>query len=440
MKRRQNILLLAALMAFTQFACADVYLDATAGRGQEITPAYFGVHFHRLVLRPQEKAVRTQWPPLTFGTVRLWDSVTRWADIAPRAGVWEFERLDYYVHEAAAHRATVLYTLGSTPRWASARPDEPCGYGPGCGAEPVRMGHWEEYVRRVAQRYGSRIAAYELWNEPYFSDIAGDRGRPGFYTGSIFNMVEMARVARKVLDDVSAAAMLCTPGFVGGANRLEMFLAAGGKKYVQAICYHFYSENSSHLARQILEIRSVMKRQGLENLPLWNTETGLEVYGPGESLPAGAGAGATRSLTESAAKMTQQLILGAAAGLGRYYYYSWDSERSGMVTTSGEHLPAYAAMAQVQKWLIGATLAGCESFKGAGVMCGGNKGSRHFKILWAEVPATQAVTVPRGFRFAGQEMLWRSAQESRLRVADGKVLVPVGQPPVLLWFDATETK
>lgn len=401
MKCRWGILIQAAVLSLTQVACADTYLQATKGQGQEITAAYFGVHFHRLLVLPHENAVQTQWPLLSFGTLRLWDSVTRWADIAPRGGVWDFERLDQYVNTAVAHGATVLYTLGSTPRWASARPNEVCPYGQGCGAEPVRMAHWEEYVRRTAQRYGDRIAAYELWNEPNFSDIPRDRGRPGFYTGSVFQMVEMARVARKVLDDYSPGAMLCTPGFVNGPDRLDLFLAAGGKKYVQAICYHLYSENSEHFVRQILEIRSIMKRHGLENLPLWNTETGVETLSktdPSSGIAA-------RSREEAVARMSQMLILGAAAGLERFDYYAWDNERSGMVSANGGHLAGYEAMQRLQKWLLGARLKACQ-VNGDVVRCDGERGQDRFIMAWAgKTVDGRSIGVPQGWRIATAETL-----------------------------------
>lgn len=430
MKRWRNILLLAVLMAFTQFARADVYLEATAGRGQEITPAYFGVHFHRLLVQPHEKAVRTQWPPLSFGTVRLWDSVTRWGDIAPRAGVWDFERLDFYVNAAAAHRATVLYTLGSTPRWASARPDEPCSYGQGCGAEPVRMGHWEEYVRRVAQRYGSRIAAYELWNEPGFSDIPRDRVSPGFYTGSIVQMVEMARVARKVLDGISPGARLCTPGFVNGPDRLDMFLAAGGKKHVQAVCYHFYSENSGHFARQVLEVQSIMKRHGVEKLPLWNTETGVDTLAK-DDPPSGI---AARTREEAIARLSQMLILGAAAGLERFDYYAWDNDRSGMISRGGNRLPGYEAMQRLQSWLLGARLTACSSV-GEVVRCDGERGQGRFALAWANKADKRSIVVPQGWRITAIESLYGETTAISSVPGPGVQTLPLSMVPVRLMLE-----
>jgi len=425
--RTVRLFLLLVVAAFSQCACADNYLDATKGHDHEITPAYFGVHFHRLVLGPGETEITTQWPPLAFGTLRLWDAGTLWSSITPRAGEWDFQRLDFYVNAAAAHGATVLYTLGGTPRWASMRPDELCPYGQGCAAESVRIGHWEEYVRRVAQRYGKRIADYELWNEPNFSDIPRDRGAAGFYTGSLATMIDMARVARKVLDDYSPTARLCTPGFVNGPDRLELFLSAGGKQYVQAVCYHFYSGDADHFVRQVLEVRAIMKRNGVENLPLWNTETGVEILAPGDP-PSGI---AAHMRTEAVARLSQMLILGAAAGLERFDYYAWDNKRSGMVSGSGEHLFGYEEMQRLQSWLLGSRLTGCRSDSDT-VQCSAEKGPDRFIFAWAKKNIEHTFVLPKGAHMAAMEPLFGDLAPSSAVPDKGVVILPAGSVPVRL--------
>jgi hypothetical protein len=359
---------------------ADPYQEATAGHESVVGLSYFGTHFHRLVLNPGEKNLQTIWPKSTVGAVRLWDSGTLWSEIAIQPGQWKYDRIDAYVEQATKHHADILYTLGGTPRWASARPEEKCPYGMGCAAEPVKMAHWEEYVRRVVQRYRGRIKAYELWNEPKFSDIPRDRNSAGFYTGSIASMVEMARIARKVLDENDPAALLSTPGFVNGPDRLELFLAAGGKKYVQAISYHLYAADSDRFVSQIIEVRNIMKRQGLENLPLWNTETGVEVKPPGSFIPADAQA---LTYIEAADQFAQFLVLGAAAGVEHFYHYAWDNERSGMMNRLGEALPNQFAFDKVQAWLLDAKMLGCKKILPHAVMCVGERAGANFAIAWA---------------------------------------------------------
>lgn len=420
---------LALLVTSRSSSAVDEFAEATLGQDRVITSAFFGIHFHRLVLKPEEDAVLTQWPGLKFGSVRFWDSGTSWADVAPKSGQWNFDRLDTYISAAKMHDASVLYTLGSTPRWASARPDERCPYGLGCAAESVRLAHWEEYVRRVAQRYKGVISAYELWNEPNFSDLARDRAQPyAFYSGSLATMVELARTARKILDETSPGTILATPGFVNGPDRLDMFLGAGGKQYVQAIAYHFYSKDADRFVHQVLEVRKIMRRHGVESLPLWNTELGVEVHPQTSLLPPNANQ--TRTHQEAAARMAQFLVLGAAVGLDRFYYYAWDNERSGMVTTQGERLPAYEAMARIQDWLIGSRMQGCASPKQGVVNCRIESGQHIALIAWASQPGNQSLKLPDGMKVGGVTTLLSAMSVPAYRVQNGFVKIALGAEPV----------
>lgn len=442
MRRARKFLLLFGLALLTTYrsVCAgDVFADATANHDRVVTAEYFGIHFHRLVLRSGESAVRTQWPPLEFGRLRLWDSVTRWADLAPAPGQWKFERLDTYAQHALEHNASLLYTLGSTPRWASSRPDERCSYGQGCAAEPVRLAHWEEYVRRVAQRYGKQIDAFELWNEPYFSDIARDRAQPAsFYSGSVASMVELARSTRHVLDGIGSKIILTTPGFVGEPKRLDLFLAAGGKAYVQAVSYHFYSGGAEGFVRRILEVREIMRLHGVERLPLWNTEQGIEVYPESTPMPAYVDERLTRK--QAAARMAQVLVLGAAAGLDRFYYYAWDNDHSGMVTRYGERLPAYDAMARVQDWLIGARMQGCASPARGLVICRTERNGLDALVVWAGQSGEQAVKLPEGMQVSSVETLLPDMPRPAYRSQRGMLKIALGPEPVRIVLERTNTQ
>lgn len=407
---------------------ADVFSEVTQGYGRKIESRYFGVHLHRLVLSPGEQAVSTSWPSVAFGAIRLWDSVTRWADVAPAAGQWNFTRMDTYVQAATHHRLAVLYTLGSTPAWMSSRPSEICPYGHGCGAEPVRMAHWEEYVRRVSTRYGNRIAAYELWNEPYFSDVPRDKGRTGFYTGSIEAMVEMARIARRVLDEIVPGTPLCSPGFVNGPDRLELFLAAGGKQHIQAICYHFYAESDAYFAGQLRDLRAVMKRQGVAHLPLWNTEAGVETLKPSDPHSGIA----TRNRETSMQRLTQMLILGAAGGLQHFYYYAWDNDLMGVVTRAGETLPGVAILTRLRGWLVGATTGSCAK-EDEVVRCALERDGERYLIAWfGEGRAARRLTLPPGLRVASAESVDPMLPAPITEARGARVSLLIAGTPILI--------
>ena len=79
---------------------------------QSVVPAeYFGMH----LLKSQ------QWPSVPFGSLRLWDTDTRWQQMNPANGVFDFSSLDAYLLLANAHRvADVVLVLGGTPNWFQA--------------------------------------------------------------------------------------------------------------------------------------------------------------------------------------------------------------------------------------------------------------------------------------------------------------------------------
>lgn len=94
------------------------------------------------------RATNSGWVRVTFP----------WRDINPQSGVWNWGTADGIVNNAQAQGLKILAILSTAPVWAGSNSN---GTRP-----PSNVGYWEEFVRRVAQRYAGRIAAYEIWNEP----------------------------------------------------------------------------------------------------------------------------------------------------------------------------------------------------------------------------------------------------------------------------------
>jgi hypothetical protein len=375
--------------------------------GKRVVDAgFFGMHFHRIMLSPGEKAITTVWPPLQFGLIRLWDSRTRWAELEPARGEWRFARMDFYVGQARQRGAEVIYTLGSPPQWASARPNELCGYGLGCAAEPASMEDWRNYVSTVARRYRGEICCYEVWNEPNFSGPPTDPAKnAGFYSGSVAAMVEMARIAREVLKEEDPQATLLSPAVVNGPfDRLDKFLANGGAAYVQGVSYHFYAdENELRLLDHIATVKAVMRKNGLAGLPLLNTETGIDFVLP--SVQPQAWQLKPRTLEAAAALMVRHLVLNAYAGVQSYVYYAWDHDHYGMVDRAGEYRPSRDAMVLAQRWLLGAELDRCEIRPRQATQCWGRKGGKPFAIVWNPYGTGELdAAVPAGLRVASRQV------------------------------------
>jgi hypothetical protein len=273
---------------------------------------------------------------LGYQAIRLWDSATGWSSVQPYATQSTFDRADRYL--AASERAglRVLWTLGNTPRWASARPNEPCSYGKGCAAEPTNIATWRRYVRTVATRYRGRVECYEPWNEvsfptdPQFSP-AGAGGTPGqFFSGTVKAMVRLARVAHEEIKAADPKACVLAPSFhpASGdwAQKFDRYLAAGGGAYMDVVSQHFYFRDEPEQTVPVIRaMRRVMQKHGVAHLPIWNTEVGapFAAKDKAKEWPGLSGSELVYSLT------LRTYLLNASEGVARTYWYAYDNRNFG---------------------------------------------------------------------------------------------------------------
>lgn len=328
----------------------------------------FGIHLHRA-------DTTTPWPFVRFGSWRLWDAGVDWAKLEPVRGQWRFDKLDRLMALAAAHDVEPLLTLGVTPAWASTRPFEPFVYGAGGAAEPRDLADWENYVRIVATRYKGRLRYLEVWNEPKYSDIESTKG--AFFSGTVKNLVDLACAAQRVARTVDPDIRIVGPGFTGAGDRLERFLAAGGKQCIDIVGFHFYSATPEKMYQRIGDIRRIMQQHGVEHIPLWNTEQGYEVLGPIAQLPGPLGFGVADEATE-AAYIVRSFTLAAYAELERFHFYSWER----MLDKSLQPKRAAYAIATSVRWLRGARLNECQEKNGVWV-CALQRSGRKAWMVWS---------------------------------------------------------
>ncbi len=99
-----------------------------------------------------------------------------WASLEPRRkrliSQWYLRRIDRFVARARTRRMKVIVTLWASPCWASSAPahvKRGCvrEYDPAVVAyAPANNGDFADVARFITRRYGTRLAALELWNEP----------------------------------------------------------------------------------------------------------------------------------------------------------------------------------------------------------------------------------------------------------------------------------
>jgi len=352
---------------------------ATYERPDVVPPQFFGLVMHRAL-------TTTAWPPVAFGSWRLWDNYVRWTDLEPSRNGWRFADFDRMVALGRDHRVEMLYTLGQTPAWASSRPDEKFVYGLGAGSAPADMLDFGRYVEAVATRYKGAIAAYQVWNEP---KIAAGKPCGGvvFFCGSQDELVSLTRSARAALKRADPAARLIGPSFAGGlagVRHLDQYLEAGAAPLLDAVSFHLYLAQPEEGFAVLRAIRAALARNGVPNLPIWNTEVGYLIQNDDNTVASQQPGGVfSKVLTprDGAAYLARTMLVSAAGGVERVHWYAWDNSKMGAISTAtGKPNEVGVAFGVMQHWLVGSRVR-C-SGESTEWSCDLQRGGRTATISW----------------------------------------------------------
>jgi hypothetical protein len=415
-----HILLAAILYPISIPAQAGMVLQPPDGP-RVVESEYFGMHV-------RWGATTRYWPQARFHGWRVITGETSWSEIEPFKGRWNFRALDRAVARAESQGVEVLLTLGYPPRWAADR-THVSDWNPGHALAPESMQDWESYLRQVLSRYKGRIKFYELMNEPHFTEVDGWQSKVRF---PVARMVEMARIASQVIREIDPGAKLVSMSPSGentGIKRVDAFLKAGGGKYVDAIGFHFYSKNPEQMAKLITGLQAVLRANGQDHLDIWNTETGFYIDGP-DKPHGGGGRPDSQPLYSpeaGAAVVSRALTLGAAAGLRRFYWYSWDIPTMALAYGRGKDInPAGRAYIKTERWLRGATIKECRTQNDQLWICTLNRGTRQARLVWNTAGPLDWV-VPAEWQAHQLETLLGSAKAipslTRLQVDESPVLI-----------------
>ena len=366
---------------------------------EQIPVSYFGLHIHRIVQTqpwyPKGDRI-TPWPSIKFGSWRLWDAYVAWPNLEPERGKWNFQTLDKYVGVAEWAGIDIVLPLGLSPTWASARPGESSGYGPGTAAEPKNIEDWRNYVRTVAQRYKGRIRTYDLWNEVNVK---------GFYSGSQEKLVELARVAYQTLKEVDPNIIFISPSVVGAGNHrwLDEYLAKGGAKYLDVVGYHFYVPKAAPEAMLplIQQVQSVMRKHGLEEKPLWNTEIGWWIDNKTKLTRQYGAAPDWRKLDDgmAAAYVARTMVMSWPAGVSRVFWFAWDGIDMGFIEPGSLELkPVAVALDTMARSLTGGLLKQCDRAEKIWTCKFTSADKKSVWIVWAEDDVSREWLVPVDWR------------------------------------------
>ena len=253
-------------------------------------PLLVGAQAHLLWNHVDGQELNRQLNALVTSGARIVRVDVSWASLQPESrDRWaprELERLDRLVRRARERRLKLLLTLWETPCWASRAS---AALKQGCqgawwqrGVQRYPPVNPQEYARALAtlvERYGRRVRAWEIWNEPNSHEYFRSADAATDYAA----LVKAAHPAVKAADPrpLLVAGSLMHADYRFTRTLYERGIA--GK--FDAFSIHPYSDGRSPLdegsdrwlhasfARGVPATREVMRRNG-DDKPLWLTEFG----------------------------------------------------------------------------------------------------------------------------------------------------------------------
>lgn len=318
-------------------------------------------------------------PSVRHGYVRLWDSDVGWDAIQPHSGTFAWRTFDTVVAAAESSGAKVEYVLGPTPSWAGDLSTDP----------PRRMSDFRDYVEAVVGRYGDRIDAIEVWNEPNLQN---------YYTGTAPELVEMTRIVRSVIrragakTDVLAAST--TTRTTGNFYNFYTAYLSGLRKAgwpVDGFAFHSYPRASGTPADRIGAVtmfKAMLRFAGAPKLPVYETEINYGLAGQDEPH---------RSIEGAAARgyLAQTFIDAVRSGIESVDWYLWS--RADYPLLGVQLNPTTPETIEAWNWtydqLVGSSLRSCAD-QGAASVCAFNRDGVDFALAYSATGVPAALEVP----------------------------------------------
>jgi len=277
--------LLRLWLAVLATACSLAALDAAPARATEV-----GLQVHLLWAGVSDAEVRARLDRAAEAGASLVRVDVGWASLE-RAGkgrwdAYELRRLDSVVREARGRGLRLILTLADSPCWASSAPPAVRRRCSGRWWErgvhrypPARPADYGDALAFLARRYRTRIAAWEMWNEPNHPEYLRGPNAARRYAALVRAGYRKAKPAAPEAALVAGALSEADTRFT------RRLYAAGIRGFFDAFSIHPYSSDASPLdprgpgaarvsfIRGVPAIRRLMLRKG-DDKPVWLTEFG----------------------------------------------------------------------------------------------------------------------------------------------------------------------
>ncbi|WP_343243674.1 helix-turn-helix domain-containing protein [Streptomyces sp. SID13726] len=334
--------------------------SAPRNRGAEIPPVPVGAASWAQAPLPVDPALfgvtmnsfSGAMPSFRVGALRLWDSETRWAQMEPVRGEFDWSVLDRLLDGAERDGLPTLFTFGGAPAWAA--PDaRKAAYPEGArAAPPDDLADWDTFVRALVRHAGDRIDAYELWVTA---------NHPHHYNGSVETLVDMTRRANRVIQRWDPDATVVCPPITDlwkeEAHRyLLRFAELGGYQHCDAAGVKLFQRKVTDPPETMLEAVQKVERtfqQAGYHLPLWSTGT-VQTIQLNDPLDADAAA-------DHAVRFFLTGLYARNRNLERMYFYAWGNGKIPVVIQAEGQRPTKAGIhvGRLQQWLTGSRIRSC---------------------------------------------------------------------------------
>jgi polysaccharide biosynthesis protein PslG len=252
---------------------------------------------------------------------------------------------DQLIGAAAAHHLGVIALVDVTPCWASSAPADLLA---ACRADgssaanswpPAQPSDYGAVVGQLAARYGTKLTAIEVWNEP-------DEANEKYFAGpdKPQRYAEVLRAGYTAIKQANPGIKVLAGSLVGSDGTfLRRLYAAGIKGYYDGLSVHFYTLTLASLR----EFREAQLASG-DRSPLWLDEFGWPTCYPGkaieEEIPCVTPAVQAQNVTNLFRSLSRTSYVATDT-----LYKLRDSPNSaaGVLTQNGARKPAYGALASV---------------------------------------------------------------------------------------------
>lgn len=272
-----------------------------------------------------------------------------WASFEPlgpgRPSAEAITAADRLMHDVAEAHIKVIALVFGTPCWASAAPASllkrcsPGGHSEAMAYPPRKASDYAAFVSWLAKRFGSHLAAIEVWNEP-------DQVNQKYFAGpnKPQRYAKLLRAAYPAIKHADRHVKVLAGSLVGSNGAfMNALYKAGIKGYYDGVAVHFYTLGLGALRA----FHENQLRHG-DHKPLWFDEFGWSSCWPKEKIQQEQGCVTKKIQARNISDTFRQLAHTRwVAAETTYDLQDAPKQDFGVLDVKGKAKPSFHALARV---------------------------------------------------------------------------------------------